>query len=51
MLKMTEFPSKLDEVSKLSVVEAIRSNIVVACEVVRELSSSNCRSNDSDKIP
>jgi hypothetical protein len=48
---MSEFPSKLDVVSKLSVVDAILSNMVVACDVVRELSSSNCRSSESDRMP
>jgi hypothetical protein len=51
MLEITELASKLDVVSQLSEVDASLSSIVVACEVVRELSSSNCRSNDSDRIP
>ncbi len=49
---MTELSaSKLDVVSQLREVDDILSKIVVACDVVRELSSSSCRSNDSERIP
>ena len=50
---VNEVLSKLDVVSQLIDVDIdeIRSNIVVAWDVVRELPSSSCLSNDSERTP
>ena len=50
-LEITELLSKLDVVSQFSELDVTLSNIVVACEVVRELSFSSCRSKDSERTP